>query len=159
MILFFISFRFLLLFSFHSYNFLSYELPPPYDDTGSTSADVKCYTCFERLSMNYPECRDWRRIVTSAAKHEFTMRHLLKRRFGSSNEAVRDCLTGESSFSDCILRNFGRDPLLSNIKCVPSKNRIEPGKQGYYNGGWIVRSHAELAMVDSVQIELPMTVR
>ena len=113
----------------------------------------------ECLNREKPRGRDWRRIVTSAAKHEFTMRHLLKRRFGSSNEAVRDCLTGESSFSGCILRNFGRDPLLSNIKCVPSKNRIEPGKQGYYNGGWIVRSHAELAMVDSVQIELPMTVR
>ena len=105
------------------------------------------------------ERRDWRRIVTSAARHEFTMRHLLKRNFGSSNEAIRDCLIGPSSFSSCILTHFGSDPVLSSVKCVPSQNRIGPGKQGYYNGGWIVRSHAKLARVDSVQIELPMSVR
>ena len=105
------------------------------------------------------EERDWRRIVTSSARHEFTLRHLLKRRFGSSNEAIRDCLIGESSFSSCLLKHFGRDPVLGSIKCVPSRNRIGPGKQGYYNGGWIVRSHAKLARVDSLQIELPMSIR
>ena len=36
-------------------NFLSYELPPPYDDPGA-SPDAKCYTCYVRMSMNYSEC-------------------------------------------------------------------------------------------------------
>ena len=116
-------------------------------------------TLLNNIAGELEEERDWRRIVTSSARHEFTMRHLLKRRFGSSNEAIRDCLIGESSFSSCILKHFGRDPVLGSVKCVPSKNRLGPGKQGYYNGGWIVRSHAKLARVDSLQIELPMSIR
>ena len=35
---------------------------------------------------------------------------------------------------------------------MPSSARVGPGKLGYYNGGWIVRSHAKLAGVDSLQV-------
>ena len=103
--------------------------------------------------------RNWRTIVTSSARHEFTMRHLMKRRFGTSNEAIREALIGQSSFAGCIIHQFSSEQILKNIKCVPSEMRIGPGKLGYYNGGFIVRSHSKLARVDSLQIELPMSIR
>ena len=37
---------------------------------------------------------------------------------------------------------------------MPSSARVGPGKLGYYNGGWIVRSHAKLAGVDSLQVDI-----
>ena len=105
------------------------------------------------------ENRNWRTIVSSSARHEFTMRHLLKRKFGTSDDSIKAALIGETSFSGCIVENFGLEPLLKNIKCVPSEARIGPGKLGYYNGGFIVRSHCKTPRVDSVQIELPMSIR
>ena len=40
---------------------------------------------------------------------------------------------------------------------MPSSARVGPGKLGYYNGGWIVRSHAKLAGVDSLQVGIYYT--
>ena len=37
---------------------------------------------------------------------------------------------------------------------MPSSARVGPGKLGYYNGGWIVRSHTKLAGVDSLQVDI-----
>ena len=76
------------------------------------------------ISSEEEQDRNWRRIVTSSSRHEFTMRHLLKRMFGTSNEAIKDCLVGDRSFSACISRQFASEACLSNIKCVPSQVNI-----------------------------------
>ena len=76
--------------------------------------------------------RNWRRIVTSSSRHEFTMRHLLKRRFGTSDEAIRECLVGEDSFSSCLTREFASEKCLSSIKCVPSQ--VENIQYKYFLG-------------------------
>ena len=34
------------------------------------------------IAQEEETARDWRRVVTSASRHEFTLRHLLKRRWG-----------------------------------------------------------------------------
>ena len=97
--------------------------------------------------------------MTSSARHEFTLRHLLKRKFGTSNQAIREAVIGEESFAACIMKYFKAEEKLKSVRCVPSASRPGPGKLGYYNGGFIVKKHAKINRVDSLQIELPMSVR
>ena len=105
------------------------------------------------------EHRDWTSIVTSSARHEFTMRHLLKRRFGTNNESIKEALIGDASFSGCISSQLAKADILSDVQCLPSLARPYPGRLGYYTGGYTVKHHAKGKRVDSVQVELPMSVR
>lgn len=111
------------------------------------------------ISNEKVESRDWRSIVTSSAKHDFTMRHLLKRRFGTNNESVKEALIGDASFSGCISRQLAKLDILSDVQCLPSMQRPYPGRLGYYTGGHTVRQHCKAKRVDSVQVELPISVR
>ena len=97
--------------------------------------------------------------MTSSSRHEFTLRHLLKRKFGTSNKSIREALIGEESFAGCIMKFFNSEEKLKSVRCVPSVGRTGPGKLGYYNGGFIVKKHAKINRVDSLQVELPMSVR
>ena len=98
-------------------------------------------------------------MVTSSSRHEFTLRHLLKRKFGTANKSIREAIIGEESFAGCIMKYFNAEEKLKSVRCVPSASRPGPGKLGYYNGGFIVKKHAKINRVDSLQIELPMSVR
>jgi len=111
------------------------------------------------ISNDKVEHRDWTSIVTSSARHEFTMRHLLKRRFGTNNESIKEALIGDASFSGCISNQLAKTEILSDVQCLPSLARPYPGRLGYYTGGYIVKRHAKGKRVDSVQVELPMSVR
>merc|ERR1712106_78523 len=93
------------------------------------------------------------------AKHEFTMRHLLKRRFGKNNESIKEALIGDASFSGCISSQLAKLDILSDVQCLPSLQRPYPGRLGYYTGGHTVREHCKGKRVDSVQVELPISVR
>ena len=97
--------------------------------------------------------------MTSSSRHEFTLRHLLKRKFGTAGRAIREAVIGEESFAGCIMKYFNAEEKLKSVRCVPSAARTGPGKLGYYNGGFIVKKHARLNRVDSLQVELPMSVR
>ena len=57
------------------------------------------------------------------------------------------------------MKYFSDHEKLKSVRCVPSASRPSPGKLGYYNGGYIVKKHAKMNRVDSLQIELPMSVR
>ena len=57
------------------------------------------------------------------------------------------------------MKYFNAEEKLKSVRCVPSAARTGPGKLGYYNGGFIVKKHAKINNVDSLQIELPMSVR
>jgi len=111
------------------------------------------------ISNEKVESRDWTSIVTSTAKHEFTMRHLLKRRFGKNNESIKEALIGDASFSGCISSQLAKLDILSDVQCLPSLQRPYPGRLGYYTGGHTVREHCKGKRVDSVQVELPISVR
>ena len=89
---------------------------------------------------------------------------------------MRDCLVGDTSFGGCLVSQLAEaghslqhvkvlylniytrsiSTLYLNIstQVMPSSARVGPGKLGYYNGGWIVRSHAKLAGVDSLQVDI-----
>ena len=111
---------------------------------------------------NFPgqvESRNWRSIVTSSAKHDFTMRHLLKRRFGTNNESIKEALIGDASFSGCISSQLAKVEILSDVQCLPSQQRPYPGRLGYYTGGHTVRQHSKGKRVDAVQVELPISLR
>ena len=84
---------------------------------------------------------------------------MLKRKFGTSNKSIREAIIGEESFAGCIMKYFNAEEKLKSVRCVPSASRPGPGKLGYYNGGFIVKKHAKINRVDSLQIELPMSVR
>merc|ERR1711892_1330058 len=111
------------------------------------------------ISNEKVESRDWTSIVTSTAKHEFTMRHLLKRRFGKNSESIKEALIGDASFSGCISSQLAKVDILSDVQCLPSLQRPYPGRLGYYTGGHTVREHCKGKRVDSVQVELPISVR
>jgi len=111
------------------------------------------------ISNDKVEHRDWTSIITSSARHEFTMRHLLKRRFGTNNESIKEALIGDASFSGCISTQLAKAEILSDVQCLPSLARPYPGRLGYYTGGYTVKHHAKGKRVDSVQVELPMSVR
>ena len=99
------------------------------------------------MCVQEDENRGWRRVVTSSTRHEFTLRHLLKRKLGTSKDSIRESLIGDSSFASCIMKYFSADEKLKFVRCVPSASRPSPGKLGYYNGGYIVRNHAKMNRV------------
>jgi len=111
------------------------------------------------ISNEKVESRNWRSIVTSSAKHDFTMRHLLKRRFGTNNESIKEALIGDASFAGCISSQLAKVEILSDVQCLPSQQRPYPGRLGYYTGGHTVRQHSKGKRVDAVQVELPISLR
>ena len=84
---------------------------------------------------------------------------MLKRKFGTTKKSIRDAVIGEESFAGCVMKYFNSEEKLKSVRCVPSATRTSPGKLGYYNGGFIVKKHAKINRVDSLQMELPMSVR
>merc|ERR1711892_17387 len=103
--------------------------------------------------------RNWRTIVTSPVKHEFTMSKLMKRKFGTSSESIKEGLIGQTSFGGCLSKHLSKLPAITEIACIPSQARPSPGKLGYYTGGYTVLKHAKWKGVDAVQVELPLSVR
>ena len=93
--------------------------------------------------------------MKTSARHEFTLRHLVIRKFGVHR--VEEALIGPQSFPACLtnainqvkhwqyLILFGLDlitfliylqcSLLTGVKSIPSVERPSPGKLGYYIGG------------------------
>ena len=103
--------------------------------------------------------RTWRSIVTSASRHEFTLRHLLRRQFGSSEEAVREAVIGEHSFGGCLSAALTERPAVADVVVLPSEAKPCPGKLGYYTGGHTTREHCKRGRVDTLQVELPLSLR
>jgi len=103
--------------------------------------------------------RTWRSIVTSSARHEFTLRHLLSRQFGTSEEAIREAVIGEHSFGGCLSKALAQRPIVADGVCLPSEAKPCPGRLGYYTGGHTVREHSKGRKVDSLQVELPLSMR
>lgn len=99
----------------------------------------------------------WKSAMTSSARHEFTLRHLVRRKFGLDN--VEGALVGPQSLAAAFQTSLDKFPILEGIHCLPSTQRPCPGKLGYYIGGHTVREHSKNKRVDSVQIELPLSVR
>ena len=124
-----------------------FSIPESYLDKGSEE--------YQEISRN----KSWRTILTSPVKHEFTLSKLAKRKFGTSNDSIKECLIGETSFGGFLSKHLSQNPPVSNIACIPSKSRPSPGRLGYYTGGYTVLKHAKLKGVDAVQVELPIPVR
>ena len=103
--------------------------------------------------------RTWRSIVTSSARHEFTLRHLLSRQFGTAEEAIREAVIGEHSFGGCLAKALAQRPIVADGVCIPSEAKPCPGRLGYYTGGHTVREHSKGRKVDSLQVELPLSMR
>lgn len=103
--------------------------------------------------------RSWRSIVTSAVRHEFTLRHLLKRQFGLSEEAVREAVVGEHSFGGCLVAELTKRREVADVLVLPSADKPCPGRLGYYTGGHTTREHSKARTVDSLQVELPLSMR
>jgi len=116
----------------------------------------------ERDSENFEEnlkTRSWRTIVTSPVKHEFTLNSLISRKFGTSNDSLKESLIGQDSFAGCLSKHLERCSLLKDIQCIPSLAKPSPARLGYYIGGYTVLKHAKWKGVDAIQIELPTAVR
>merc|ERR1712130_888722 len=103
--------------------------------------------------------RTWRSIVTSSARHEFTLRHLLSRQYGTSEEGIREAVIGEHSFGGCLSKALAQRPIVADGVCLPSEAKPCPGRLGYYTGGHTVREHSKGRKVDSLQVELPLSMR
>lgn len=99
----------------------------------------------------------WNSVMTSSARHEFTLRHLVRRKFGL--EGVEEAVIGEQSFGAALQTAISQVGLLEGIQCIPSRIRPSPGKLGYYIGAHTVREHSKTPGVDCIQIELPLSVR
>ena len=125
--------------------------------------DVKGFTVGELIPIKADavqvEKRTWRSIVTSSARHEFTLRHLLSRQFGTSEEAIREAVIGEHSFGGCLSKALAQRPIVADGVCLPSEAKPCPGRLGYYTGGHTVREHSKGRKVDSLQVELPLSMR
>ena len=103
--------------------------------------------------------RSWRSVVTSSARNDFTLRHLLKRQFGTSEEAVRELIIGDHSFGGVLTQALQQQQDVCDIQCIPSEAKPCPGKLGYYTGGHTTREHSKGRRVDTLQVELPLCVR
>eukprot|EP00092_Neocalanus_flemingeri_P032363 GFUD01035186.1.p1 GENE.GFUD01035186.1~~GFUD01035186.1.p1 ORF type:complete len:434 (+),score=73.22 GFUD01035186.1:47-1348(+) len=103
--------------------------------------------------------QNWRTIVTSPVKHEFTMIKLIKRKFGTSSDAIKEGLMGQTSFAGCLSKYLSHCTSIKDVACIPSQKRPSPGRLGYYIGGYTVLKHAKWKGVDAVQVELPISVR
>ena len=124
--------------------------------------DLKGFTVGELIEIKPPvqvQKRTWRSIVTSSARHEFTLRHLLSRQFGTSEEAIREAVIGEHSFGGCLVKALAQRPIVADGVCLPSEAKPCPGRLGYYTGGHTVREHSKGRKVDSLQVELPLSMR
>ena len=97
--------------------------------------------------------------MTSSARHEFTLRHLLSRQFGTSEEAVQEAVVGEHSFGGCLAAALAVRPEVADVVVLPSAGKPCPGKLGYYTGGHTTREHAKARQVDALQVELPLSMR
>ena len=124
--------------------------------------DRKGFTVGELIEIKPPvqvQNRTWRSIITSSARHEFTLRHLLSRQFGTSEEAIREAIIGEHSFGGCLAKALAQRPIVADGVCLPSEAKPCPGRLGYYTGGHTVREHSKGRKVDSLQVELPLSMR
>ena len=73
--------------------------------------------------------------MTSAARREFTIRHLVKRKFGLEN--VEDAMIGRESFAGCLVNQIKKVCDSYNrysFKHIIHKYNISPS--------WQVRNHA-----------------
>jgi len=99
----------------------------------------------------------WNSVMTSAARHEFTLRHLVKRKFSPTR--VEEAVLGPTSLAACLNRQLEKCEDLKEICCIPSQEKKCPGKLGFYIGAHTVRLHSAARRVDCAQIELPLSVR
>jgi len=98
----------------------------------------------------------WQSLMTSAARHEFTLRHLVRRKFGLD---VESAVVGSASLAAALAVALSKCGVLRDLQCLPSSHRPAPGKLGYFIGAHTVREHSKGAGVDCIQIELPLSVR
>lgn len=74
---------------------------------------------------------DWSSVLsTPNVAQEFTVSKLIHRRFGVTNEAVREGLIGNNSFAGCLTKFLRKHQALNKVTCVPSRERPAPSNRG-----------------------------
>lgn len=77
-----------------------------------SSLDSELLTADARVARLQVE-RDWTSVLDSAVRKQFTMRHLLRRRFGSNNESVKENL-------HCTLDKYYFPIFIVETLCLPT---------------------------------------